>query len=538
MTQNEQPQVTSTQPLRHITHEADSFFDFDIDNESPGSPAEECEYSRLIETTSNTPHTPHDAAPESGYVCASPISPEGSLASQSSSEGQFFDPESSDTEQRSITGDYYDCVEAAKKDNSSSISSNSQATLANGSLQTIVDSDSFSESLPPSQSTVESCTAPSSASNSTLQDVQASELETPIPEKVNTVNILINGTCEQNGFDEDDDSDTINDSDNVTTVIPNGHIPKVSSSHEISSLDVDRKYIMECLHTNDIDIKLELSLSPEPDQESQDADRIQLEILLQENLQVPDDVTNDENKSTSPDIIDDIEESRPQRVRRCSSLKTGKTPPGTPSRKKIVRFADALGLDLADVRTFLDDIPKIPKSAFDDLDVTDLMDTPSILGPQTDKMLMPLFQQPGGLPNFLDMVRNKLVCLENAAVTDPVTLTITGSVRVRNLDFHKSVYIRYSLDSWQSFSDLQTNYVDKSCDGFSDKFSFVMFGNSLQYGQRLELAVRFHCKGQQYWDNNYGQNYVFQCLPTNAIQPVITTVRPSATADEWCQSFY
>lgn len=52
------------------------------------------------------------------------------------------------------------------------------------------------------------------------------------------------------------------------------------------------------------------------------------------------------------------------RVMRCSSLKTGKTPPGTPGTKKIVRFADALGLDLTAVKTFMDEIPKIPNSAF------------------------------------------------------------------------------------------------------------------------------------------------------------------------------
>jgi len=57
-------------------------------------------------------------------------------------------------------------------------------------------------------------------------------------------------------------------------------------------------------------------------------------------------------------------------IRRCSSLKTCKTPPGNATCKKIVRFADALGLDLADVRTFLDEIPKIPNSAFNDLIIT------------------------------------------------------------------------------------------------------------------------------------------------------------------------
>lgn len=196
-------------------------------------------------------------------------------------------------------------------------------------------------------------------------------------------------------------------------------------------------------------------------------------------------------------------------------MKTGKTPPGTPGRKKAVRFADVLGLDLADVRTFLDEVPKVPKSAFEDLEITTTSVDPIQSGPPLEKVLIPLFQQPGAMASFLDKVKDKQVCLENAAVTDPVSCAITGTVRVRNLDFHKSVHVRYSIDDWRSYSDLTASYVEKSCDGFSDKFTFILFGNSLQIGQRLEIAIRFQAKGEQFWDNNYGTNYCFQCMPCN-----------------------
>jgi hypothetical protein len=73
----------------------------------------------------------------------------------------------------------------------------------------------------------------------------------------------------------------------------------------------------------------------------------------------PNDKVNDDDDAESSDSY-----SLPHRIQRSSSLKTGKTPPGTPGRKKIVRFADVLGLDLADVRTFLDEIPNVPTSAF------------------------------------------------------------------------------------------------------------------------------------------------------------------------------
>ncbi|XP_063976106.1 glycogen-binding subunit 76A-like isoform X1 [Diachasmimorpha longicaudata] len=249
------------------------------------------------------------------------------------------------------------------------------------------------------------------------------------------------------------------------------------------------------------------------------------------------------------------DDERPQRVRRCSSLKTGKTPPGTPGRKKIVRFADVLGLDLADVRTFLDEIPKVPNSAYSDLiydDVFQKDSSPSSYGSsptnggiggvsgglRPDRLLVPMFQQPGGLPNFLDLVRDRQVCLENVVVQDAITLCLRGCVRVRNLDFHKSVHVRYTMDSWRTFSDLQALYVNGSCDGFSDKFTFVLYCHTLRVGQRLEMAVRFQCKGTQYWDNNAGANYCFQCLPMTTNPHYLPIGMGNGGSHDWTPTFY
>ncbi|XP_057321718.1 glycogen-binding subunit 76A isoform X2 [Microplitis mediator] len=282
------------------------------------------------------------------------------------------------------------------------------------------------------------------------------------------------------------------------------------------------------------------------------------------NLEIEENEEIDEKKNEEED--EEGHEPRPLRVRRCSSLKTGKTPPGTPGRKKIVRFADALGLDLADVRTFLDEIPKVPNSAFSDLSYDQLFHKDSSPGlydssgsdysrsnlntlnikPVTgstgmkfDTMLVPLFQQPGGLPSFMDLVRERQVCLENVIVQDPLSMCIQGTVRVKNLDFHKSVHIRYSLDSWKSYSDLQALYLQNSCDGFSDKFTFQLYCRPLKVGAKLELAVRFQCKGVQYWDNNSGFNYCFQCLPTSqAINYIPITSSQNCYTNNWSMNFY
>ncbi|CAH2217181.1 jg2765 [Pararge aegeria aegeria] len=240
--------------------------------------------------------------------------------------------------------------------------------------------------------------------------------------------------------------------------------------------------------------------------------------------------------STETKTEDEVEDDRPQRVRRCSSLKTGKTPPGTPGRKKIVRFADVLGLDLADVKTFMDEIPVIPKSAYDDLTGCDVQSSPPArptprLGALT---LVPLFQLQRDVTEKLE---KQNVCLESSRVCDGVHVTICGSVRVRNLDFHKTVHIRYTMNRWKTYTDLQATYVQGSCDGYSDRFQFVLYAPCISSGQRMEIAVRFQCKGQQFWDNNSGANYCFDCLALGAASSPNSPASLHPTMD-WHPSFY
>jgi len=159
---------------------------------------------------------------------------------------------------------------------------------------------------------------------------------------------------------------------------------------------------------------------------------------------------------------------------------------------KIYRFADIFGLDLADVKTFLDDIPKVPKSAFKDLKDADISDLESDSGSevyssehQQDKLptssptVVPLFNQPGGTSKFFTLLRDKKVCLENAHMTD--SETIRGTVRVVNLDFNKKILVVYTFDDWNTSSAVGGTYLQGSCDGFSDKFTFLLNYSPVSY---------------------------------------------------------
>ncbi|MPC47603.1 Glycogen-binding subunit 76A [Portunus trituberculatus] len=171
--------------------------------------------------------------------------------------------------------------------------------------------------------------------------------------------------------------------------------------------------------------------------------------------------TRSSSEETDPERIEEYK----MRIKRSSSLKCGKTPPGTPGRKKIVRFADMLGLDLAAVRTFLGGgVPHVPRSAFWDLQVEERRSNARAAATSAAmelverqvgvprRVLTPLFQPPGLHGNFLERVRTQRVVVESIDVGDD--MSVRGVVRVLNLDYHKSVLVRYTFDQWRNYHEV------------------------------------------------------------------------------------
>lgn len=194
-------------------------------------------------------------------------------------------------------------------------------------------------------------------------------------------------------------------------------------------------------------------------------------------------------------------------LRKTSSLKTNKTPPGTPSRKKMVRFADAMGLDLESIRHVMDtdNPPKIPASAIADLKVGVEEDRRDV----GRRYLDLCFLQPCAMENFMSRVMAKKVSLENCVIND---MSITGVVRVANIGYHKCVRVRYSVNNWVTFYDVMASYVQNSCDGATDRFSFTIVSPfTLGPGSRISFAVSYTVNDTVYWDNNDSKNYEIVC---------------------------
>ncbi len=223
------------------------------------------------------PAPSNDIASESGVCCSSPSfssSRTSSGDSHASSDGPFFDPESSEADQRSLSlsVDYYDCVDGKTKEPSE---------YQNGFAYPILDSDSCSESLPQSQSTtsLSTFTAFSSASNNTLQDEAMPDVVMP-----------------RESFDALESNSTDDRSE-----VNSNHVSRSSTSK------------FEFMKPMTLDFPKLITSSPEPSPERGER---------------TEEIDTSEAKTEHLAVSNEDEDVKPQRVRRCSSLKTGKTPPG------------------------------------------------------------------------------------------------------------------------------------------------------------------------------------------------------------------
>uniref|UniRef100_A0A3Q2QJ46 Protein phosphatase 1 regulatory subunit n=1 Tax=Fundulus heteroclitus TaxID=8078 RepID=A0A3Q2QJ46_FUNHE len=152
--------------------------------------------------------------------------------------------------------------------------------------------------------------------------------------------------------------------------------------------------------------------------------------------------------------------------------------------KKSVVFADAKGLSLTAIHVFskFDDEPPVRSLALD-------------------------FKQPSA--DYLDF-RNRLiqncVSLENCSLQER---SLTGTIKVRNVGYEKSVQVRVTYDSWASFTDVDCSFLNNvyGCQD-TDTFAFELELPAHTPPQnRIEFCICFKVQGQTYWDNNDGKNY-------------------------------
>nr|XP_002736154.1 PREDICTED: glycogen-binding subunit 76A-like [Saccoglossus kowalevskii] len=196
-----------------------------------------------------------------------------------------------------------------------------------------------------------------------------------------------------------------------------------------------------------------------------------------------------------------------------SCLKSpAQTPPGTPTDKKQVHFADEVEMEMEKVQlqdgvrnSFCRQAPHPRENSPDAQDEY--------------RYLAVCFPQPGYSSNYLKLVREKKVYLETLVVAED--MAVLGKVRVENISYQKNVIVRFTTNDWKKYYDIPGAYVQNSSDGTTDQFSFtISLPKTFSAGSYFQFAVCYKVCGHEYWDNNHGSNYIVACYaktssPTN-----------------------
>ena len=220
-------------------------------------------------------------------------------------------------------------------------------------------------------------------------------------------------------------------------------------------------------------------------------------------LGVPGPSSLDEDSDEGEVVIRPKSSPRPRRRTSSSDEDWEPEPPFSGSRR--VSFADAKGLRLVQVKEFDTwHVPKLPGYGSSEGEGTEAEEY--FLSPDT-------FSLPLSPEELFVKVRDQRLELETIELLHNKTTILKGMIRVLNISFSKTVYVRTTLDAWSSYFDLLAEFVPGSNDSLMDCFSFKLtlvppFG---EQGARVEFCLRYETPVGTFWANNNNRNYVLFC---------------------------
>lgn len=189
---------------------------------------------------------------------------------------------------------------------------------------------------------------------------------------------------------------------------------------------------------------------------------------------------------------------------RASEQTQPQQPTDQKTKKKVV-FADDKGKSLTEVRIMKEPSNVPPLWSIEFLAHV----TQGLISPELTEEWMVNFRQPAS--DYLDF-RQKLetnnVSLENVIVKENDSIVV-GTVKVKNVSFHKEVIVRTTWDDWKSQEDIFCTYSPIGGNSGTyvlyDTFSFKLTLPPLS--NKLEFCVCFRSDSNEYWDSNGGKNY-------------------------------
>lgn len=198
------------------------------------------------------------------------------------------------------------------------------------------------------------------------------------------------------------------------------------------------------------------------------------------------------------------------RPEETSSSDESDLPSPTRLKKKVV-FADDKGFSLTQVRVMTE--PSNVPPAFTCQFLAQV--TKGISAEVAPEPWEVMFPQPAS--DYLDFrarLDTRNVSLENVIVRESEDVVV-GTVKVRNLAFHKEVLVRLSSDEWQTHEDVYCTFVNNGSPPAAyvlyDTFSFRL--TLPPRSRRIEFCVCFRCEGEEFWDSNNDKNYVLLKKP-------------------------
>jgi len=228
--------------------------------------------------------------------------------------------------------------------------------------------------------------------------------------------------------------------------------------------------------------------------------------------------------------------SSPGRRRRKSSLKS----PNFPGHRKSVQFSNDLEMVcLFECLDAPEDIGESPQFV--------VPDSKDLATEENEKTQVPeeIIYKNGvcliNIPVFtpFDMMSN-VMGLESIELVDGSILK--GTIQVKNLAYHKSVVIRYTLDNWNTTKEAPAVYTSAVTNGTAfysdvglDLFTFTIdmtsqfnaFNNSLvphfaDHPIVMSFAIRYEVNHNTYWDNNNTNNFQIEFVQLPVGEPAVT----------------
>lgn len=137
-------------------------------------------------------------------------------------------------------------------------------------------------------------------------------------------------------------------------------------------------------------------------------------------------------------------------------------------------------------------------------------------------------------PGTHGILKDEYVILERYDLQN-APLAIRGSVLVRNVAFQKWVTVRFTLDHWQTVSEVSAQHVSHVPAATTGDEGWDRFGFTIKlddYKRKIEerallLCIRYNTEGgREWWDSNNGDNYRFTFKRAAVRRPTARPTRP------------